>query len=282
MYDAVIYKEGKRRIDIYPESFTRVANNGLVVDIELYNQVEAFENRLKLLEKEEQAHKNLKKVITQIEKGNIKVFFDKGQGRIYWKDNEITHLFGMYTSIQSEGLWRDSQQAFWQVERPSENKIRTCGKWIHLPLEQVWDIELKNNNTIHWKVFMEVKKPIVIKKEEASVMVGVGYTWWSIGERKKRRFPDKLYSNLWKAVYKGSSDNEVTIENPELKDSFPDIIFKTKAPESMNQIQLRNTSEEFGGRVVGSYLENKGRYKKVPVGKYKYFEGFVRLRSYDG
>jgi len=77
-----------------------------------------------------------------IKRGGLELFFDHGQGRIYYRGNELTNRFGLYTSLLSHEIWFDSQNAIWKVRKVDDHRIIGQGTWLNLPISQDWELEL--------------------------------------------------------------------------------------------------------------------------------------------
>ncbi|MBN2121060.1 MAG: glycosyltransferase family 39 protein [Candidatus Omnitrophica bacterium] len=108
-------------------------------------------------------------------RGDIKVFFDFGLGRIYYKDKEITSGFGLYTSILSDGFWHDSQNILWQTIERGDNMLQARGIHIDLPIAQLWTIRLNKENLIEWEVTLDVDEAICLNEVQANIILSQDY-----------------------------------------------------------------------------------------------------------
>lgn len=110
-----------------------------------------------------------------LNKDNLKIFLDFGQGRIYWRDQEITDGFGLYTSILADGIWHDSQNVLWNIEKIDNFTLLARGRWIDLPLAQVWEIKLADNGLIKWNIKLDVFEKIRLEAVQTNVMLNQNY-----------------------------------------------------------------------------------------------------------
>ncbi|MBN2121100.1 MAG: hypothetical protein JW734_08645 [Candidatus Omnitrophica bacterium] len=108
-------------------------------------------------------------------KGKAKVFFDFGQGRIYYNEKEVTSGFGLYTSIFTDGSWHDSQNVLWAIEKINDSFFIAEGKSTDLPLSQIWQITLVDDRTIDWDVSLRVYEYIKLEQLQASLILHQAY-----------------------------------------------------------------------------------------------------------
>ncbi|GEM_PF-2247457 len=101
----------------------------------------------------------------------LELFFDFGQGRIFLNGKEKTQGFGLYTSIFANGLWQDSQNALWSIEKPDNKTLVARGQWLGLPLEQAWTIVLKDKDTIIWNIDLKVTEKMDLGVFQSNVML---------------------------------------------------------------------------------------------------------------
>lgn len=110
-----------------------------------------------------------------IEKGKTRLFFDFGQGRIYYNNRELTSGLGLYTALLVQGLWRDSQNALWDISRTDSSTILARGESLDLPVAQIWQVKLVSENLIEFNVAIEAYQGLQIEGAQESMMADAGY-----------------------------------------------------------------------------------------------------------
>lgn len=207
----------------------------------------------------------------------LELFFDSGQGRIYYRGRELTKRFGLYTSLLSKGIWHDSQNAIWQVEKVKENKIIAYGEWIYLPIAQVWELKLDNANNFVWRIKMEVYEEIDIEKSQANIMLSPEYNNWTIGNSDKSGIFPNNFGQKWESFYSGEAKTAKMAVN-ELKKTGKQllpVLFDCSSMPDDYSISAINTDEIFKARVLSCYKTYKGKNVKFLPGKYEYFIGKI-------
>ncbi len=246
---------------------------------------ENLESYIKRIRKEEQTRKKMQRISSVIKREQLELFLDYGQGRIFYQGEELTKRYGLYTSLFSDNLWHDSQNAIWNIKKIDDHKIIAYGKWIHLPISQVWEMELVDDHTILWKIKMQVYEEVNIESEQAGIMLLPEYSdWLAIGSDKKGKFPYRFSKSgqEWNLLYSGGSKVKkimaMVVNRPkECKNFFPSVLFNCSFMSENYSISAKNTDEIFKARVLCCYKVNKKEKAELSPGVYEYFTGRIEI-----
>jgi ABC-type polysaccharide/polyol phosphate transport system ATPase subunit len=103
---------------------------------------------------------------------------------IYWKGRKITASKGFKTVFYHKGEAYHSSDTVWRVHKISDNRMNIIIPWTNLPLRQVWDIELLENDIFLWKVYMQARENMVVENSEFRVMLSPQYDRWFTSEEQ--------------------------------------------------------------------------------------------------
>jgi hypothetical protein len=208
----------------------------------------------------------------------LRFVFDRGRGRIYWNNTELTKRLCLYTSLRSDGRWYDSfSSAMWEIEGRESNIIKAMGKWLYLPVIQYWRIETKNGNSIEFKVRMRVNKEIKVERLQTNVMLSEKYNGW-FSCSKEGRFPDFCpdIDSDWDVIHSELEDKTRSIgvraENSEL----PQVKIIVKEALSSGMLNIINSDLYHRARLL-QWLDSNDR--KIMAGEYLYYEGEIIFKE---
>jgi len=227
-----------------------------------------------VLSKDKQAYRDDSVNILQNKK--LKLVFDQGRGRIYCDGIELTKRLGLYTSLRSQGRWHDSAtSAIWKIEERNKDTIKILGKWLYLPIIQFWEIVLKKDNLIEFKVRMKVEKEIEVDRLQTNLMVSEIYSQW-VKDKEKHRFPvfkDDIDDD-WDIIYSGQNGIKYigVMESAEDKSRLPSIILCPEEFNADHRLNIVNSDVYHRGRVLQFVDANK---KILPPADYLYFDGKI-------
>ncbi|MDD5060211.1 MAG: ABC transporter ATP-binding protein [Candidatus Omnitrophica bacterium] len=211
----------------------------------------------------------------EIEKGRLKFIFDRGQGLIFWDGRELTKKLGFYTSLRSGGRWHDSaSSADWKIERRDNSSIRVRGKWLHLPISQVWELNLPEEGVIEFNVFLEASDRIVFERLQANLMLSEQYTNW-MAKETKGEFPvfTADITDDWQQVYRADSKFIGVFSKPE-KIALPEIFLAPLSLKADWFLNILNSDLYHRGRVL-QLLNAKD--SAVDPGHYPYAHGLISV-----
>ena len=209
-----------------------------------------------------------------LQRKDLSFVFDNGKGRLFWKNQELTKGLGLYTSIFSSGFWQDSAHANWQITKLNEEKMILRGKWQTLPIIQIWEIELKEDKSIIWKIEMEVLEEVIIEGEQqANVMLTNEYESWLSEDGSCGDFT-KSFNEEWITIFEKEADKIKSIGIRNFSNELPSILFIIKNLNAGYYLSILNTSSFFCARKLKCY---KIDCKKYTSGRYLYFNGRIEV-----
>ena len=207
-----------------------------------------------------------------LNRDKLSFVFDRGIGRIFWEQRELTAGLGVYASVRSLGIWYDSYQASWQIHNKEKNKICVSGDWSHIPISQIWQIELINENIISWKVDIEILEEVNLEIEQANLMLSSEYKNWIIPGFHQGEFLDEYtqdYDIIPFRFWYGKS-REIGAKAKIL----PKIIFKSDMKDGVSRAIVENTDYFYRARLLQYQKTNSCN---LLPGKYLYFKGVAEI-----
>jgi len=213
-----------------------------------------------------------------IQQGDIKLLFDSGHVRIFCKETEITKGLGLYTSLFSLQHWRDSMEATWTVKKLNSTTLITKGRWMFIPVEQTWEIELKEGKVIDWRVKMAVQDIIKIETEDFKLMLSDKYKEWFVSSGENGIFSDYFEKNLWKKFWEGNINCRVGVKAVNIPNtSLPSVKFRVFQMPSTSLTSVENSDQLFNGRVIGCTKKDLPPNNLFSPGQYKYFNAEISI-----
>ncbi len=217
-----------------------------------------------------------------VAKKKLKYNLTNGRGEIFWNDKKLTKQLGFYTSLRSQGRWYDScTHAVWSVQG-NDSEINSIGRWMHLPIEQYWNLRLVREGVIAFSIKMRVNKEIGIDRQQTNIMLSEEYKQWAFN-KNEGTFPlfDGNVDDDWGVISSCclSEDNKfyAGVKRIRKKESyFPEIIFTPFFRSQQDKLNIVNTDLNFRGRVL-QYLDD------VPIslmpGEYIYSKGEIMVNG---
>jgi len=203
---------------------------------------------------------------------SLKFIFDRGKGRIFFNQNELTAGLGLYASIRSRGIWYDSYQAYWQLLGQENNRITLLGDWPHIPVSQEWQIELAGENLILWQAWMKIYEEFDLEIAQSNIMLSSRYKNWQAGDSSQGEFADEFTSSYdilpFRFFYGRVFDIKAKGQN------LPRVIFKNKTDDDSFRAVAENTDSLYQARLIQH--QKTGRFKSLSE-KSLYFKGEIRV-----
>ena len=222
-----------------------------------------------------QCKKNAKTAqVIEVEKKNIKVIFDSGRGRILYNGGELTTGLSLYSSVRSEGIWYDSYQAKWNIQRHNTKMLLATGDWPHIPISQTWKIVLSGQNVIMWKVQLIIHETVKLDFEQSNIMLCSKYKTWRAPNDIRGTFLDEYtqqYDILPFRFWYGKA-REIAAQ-PD-SDALPEISFGNDTSREDIRAIIENTDTLYKARLIQYQKENIA--DSLP-GERPYFKGTIKI-----
>lgn len=203
----------------------------------------------------------------------LRLNFDKGKGRIYWKGIELTKGIGLYTSIRSEGRWHDSySRAAWKIYRENRETLKAFGKWLYLPLSQHWEIRLKEDSVFELNIKMRVDKEIKSDRLQTNLMLLEKYCSWA-SDKEKGLLPSfkKNVDDDWDLIWPGNNHaRSITVTAKE--SHLPSAVLTSYTLDQNWRLVIVNSDIYHRGRIL-QCLNSENEI--ILPGEYNYFHGEI-------
>lgn len=213
---------------------------------------------------------------TELNSGSLRFLFDQGRSRIFFGGKELTTGLGVYTSVRSLGIWHDSYQAAWKIISKTNNKIVALGNWPYVPISQHWQIELLDKNSILLTVDMDVHDEAYLEIEQTNLMLSSEYKNWQIPGLNQGEFLDEYtqdYDILPFRFWYGKSESQGIKATAA---GLPVVWFKPTLKNELLRMITENTDYIYKGRLLQCQKSNA---EKLPIKKYPYFTGVIKIES---
>src|SRR3989338_3195803 len=213
-----------------------------------------------------------------LEDGKLRFIFERGRGRVYWDEVELTKRLGVYTSLRSAGHWYDSLTGvLWKSEEKKDETVRVEGKWICLPISQYWRFWVEHN-FIEFEVKMSVDKKIEVDRLQTNVMLSEKYFGW-ITEKNEGRFPffkDDVNDD-WDCIYSpGDGSRYIGVAgNITDKIFLPPVLLLPRPLNPDWSLNIINSDIYHRGRVLQHLSAKK---TQIYPGEYPYFSGRISVQ----
>lgn len=213
--------------------------------------------------------------VSVLRRGKKTVLFNSGRVAIFDDLHELTKKVGAYTSMLvarpdsgAATVWQDSTKAVWRCENRGDAAVFCHGEYISAPLSQEWTIELCDDGTMKWEIWLEVKEPILVERRQANLMLSETYRGWRAGDRTGEfpgEFTTRDYHN-WEVV---ACPDGATIG---AVDGKPRRDVQFSSDTAGYRAMAVNSSFYFSGRVL-MFLNAESAI--LQPGRYHYFSGFI-------
>ena len=207
---------------------------------------------------------------------DLRFYFNKGKGDIFFKAQKITSGLGLYTSIFVNNSWHDSAHADWKIDKINSKKIILTGKWHLLPIIQHWEIGLYEKNAIRVRIDIEFLQEMLIEGEQQiNIMLKNEYNKWSSSSGVNGLMP-VLFNDGWPTLFEDANKNTDMLQIESDIDNLPLVSLTSKKQDQDYYMAVLNTSTVFNARVLKSY--KIGSKSCLPC-KYAYFDGEIQVES---
>jgi len=217
--------------------------------------------------------------IVTLQKGDLKLVFEKGRFRLFWQDKEITKGYAGYSSILQGGLWSDSLTARWRVESCSATEMVATGVFKRVSISETWRVSLETPSTVRWDVEMDVQGTVDAPKRQVSLILPTDYTRWFTEETAGTFPPIHPEETEW--IHLAERDEDVRIMGAVAEQDTPDrpsVLFQVEKLAPRVALHVINSSYVFNSRALQVLELRPDDEERLPSGK----ELFVSARIHVG
>ncbi|MFA5146523.1 MAG: ABC transporter ATP-binding protein [Candidatus Omnitrophota bacterium] len=219
-----------------------------------------------------------------LERGRLKVTFDNGRISLLWNGRMISKGLGCYTSLLSGDTWYDSAFDGWGCLYLGSTKMVAMGTWKNLPIAQVWQIEMKDDNTINWTVDMQIKEKVHLRNKQINVMVTDGYMNWRASGSHHGSLPEDFSprGREWQTIWQQDAvtpDPLSILCAGDGSGALPSVSFHCSYDRSAYIAKVINSDSSFRARVLQYVRADSDNDFEFAPDQYRYFEGRISINA---
>jgi len=208
---------------------------------------------------------------------DIALCFDGGKLSLHYKDKELTKNVGFNAAIFSGGLWHDSNEAEFTINKQTADKIMITNKWRTLPVTQIWSFCISGRK-IKWDIDLDIEKHLVINKKSVSIFLSEDYLNW-FSPFKEGRFPSEFrvwedMFSLWEDLFIFTQDKATKLIGVKAEEGRPAIIFDLSGEQEYTP-KIQNTHHGLCSRILKA--ESEDQESDYQPGRYRFFSGSVNI-----
>jgi ABC-type polysaccharide/polyol phosphate transport system ATPase subunit len=202
---------------------------------------------------------------------------DIGSIHIFYNELELTESFGLRTLFAVHNINKElnSDNARWQVNKISQNKISCCLRWHEVPrLSQIWDIVIERN-IIKLSITLLSYENINIYNERTGIQLSKNYSQWSTLTEEGMVSYDFIGKSKGTPIKNNKSKLFYAKRYIQGGTLYPDIIFKSQL-DNVPEIASASLDKESGLGMYFLKVDQRECLNKTP-GEYLYFKGEIIL-----
>jgi hypothetical protein len=197
-----------------------------------------------------------------------------------WYNASLTQSLGLYSSYyHAEAGWCDAvHHTHRKCHKISDSEMGLEIMWKHIPIKQLWQIKLVDENIVEWAIQMRVFERILFQKEQINVMLSPHYTGWS-AEDAHGEFPHAFTADFgsdWDSLYETHNIVQSFTFNSKNSDiELPGATISGQPEYENVKLQILNSDDVFRGRVL-RFVREESAYNS---GTYEYFRGKIIIEK---
>ncbi|MDD5236068.1 MAG: ABC transporter ATP-binding protein [Candidatus Omnitrophica bacterium] len=233
-----------------------------------------FEGRIIFDKKEITPKERAASDVAEFSGKKLKLALERGIGRIYWQEKELTSGLGIFSSLRHNGIWHDSSRAEWKIIKKDKDRIIVFGEWINIPITQKWDIKLIDDSLVSWNVDVETLKEISLDISQVNIMLSSEFRHWMAPGSNQGDFADEYpehYDILPFRFWYGQAKEIVSFG-----ENLPRVIFKNNTDSDFTRAIIENSDYLYKSRLIQYQKTNS---KKSNSGDHYYFNGAIKIEN---
>jgi len=203
----------------------------------------------------------------------LRLIFDHGRCILEHKGIKLTKDNHIRTSIYANGKWYFSNLAQWDFRKQDQHKIIARGKWPNLPLIQVWEIEVNNENSIEWDVSIQVNEELVIEQQYFFIICSNDYSHW-FSKYGSGIFPESFHETAMDMLQRCLPNGELGLTSQDAR--LPELCIKF-SNEFHNYAKIINSDFYDKARIMRIDKVESERINKFTIGRYSCFKLGISL-----
>lgn len=213
-----------------------------------------------------------------VTKGRLKIVLSGGGINIFWHGIEVTKGMGLSVAINTLGLWTDSSKGDWQIIDKGKDYFKVKVVFRDLPLNQIWNINIKDEKEIHWQIDTDIEEWLYIDEFRIVCLVNSCYKT-AISNYQQADFP--RLDNSWHDLYLNNNHpvSLVGVRFPTESELLSSFILETSDKNWFSLIQ--NSPLNINAHIVGFRHINSEEKKNYSPGHCHLFTGKINLYEHD-
>ncbi len=199
---------------------------------------------------------------------DLGIIISPGSGELRQAKLSLTKKMAFYTALRYAGRWYVSMSgASWNFMKVCSEEIRMRGRWLYLPVEQVWRIAPVADG-FDLEIEQTFERPLQLERYQVNLMLSEGYEGWRAGEQTGL-FPafSRDLDEDWQVVASADSKETVSVFSKNL----PLLTFSGSGPKG--GLQVLNSDLQFRGRVL------RWSAAETSAGTQSLFKGRILIRD---
>ncbi|MEI6832328.1 MAG: hypothetical protein WCK61_06455, partial [Candidatus Omnitrophota bacterium] len=209
----------------------------------------------------------------ELAQNKLKFIFDEGKGKLFWGKKELTAGLGIYSSVRFSGIWFDSYQASWNIDKLDKGQVITTGTWPYIPILQKWTVKVINENSLSWEIEMENLEGVHIEFEQACIMLSSKFRDWSVSGVNKGKFIDEFTKDYDISPFRFWYGPSVTAGIKIMNDDIS-VLFDSSMNEKSLKGIIGNTDYLYSARLIQYQRANTQKPSTI---KSEYFKGVIKV-----
>lgn len=228
-----------------------------------------------------------------LEQGDLRLSFENGIVKVFWKDIEITDGFGMYTSVRANGVWHDSTKGLWEIAVHDDTSVTASYVLLYLPVEFTWKVALKDGCRILWDIDVHLhtrEMSAEMDEVQASMMLRPEYDFW---KAEKFSEPDQSFyersgyflspvSDRWSQMWEGNAGKMCTrltaaSYSEKTEKAVPRISLTATLDRTHYKAKIFTTDTFFDSRAL--QFSRQGMQLPQEKGESRFFSGEIVVNA---
>jgi anaerobic magnesium-protoporphyrin IX monomethyl ester cyclase len=206
-------------------------------------------------------------------KGRLNLVYAGGGINIFWNNCEITKSPGLNVSINTLGLWTNSTEADWQLLEKSKDHFKFKVIFWNLPLSQVWDIKINDEQEIDLQIDTEIEEWLHIDECRVVCLANSRYKTWISGYRQGD-FP-RLHNRWQDLCLDNPASSLIGLRFPIGDEFLPSFTIETQ--DNLLLPLIQNPPLEVNGHIIAFRRTDPEEKKEYSTGLYHIFSGKINL-----
>ncbi|MBU1925225.1 MAG: radical SAM protein [Candidatus Omnitrophica bacterium] len=208
-----------------------------------------------------------------IEEGKLKVVLDNFKIKVYWQDLELTANHGLHSALFVNNEWYDSSKCKINIEKINQNCFYLKLNWQPLPVEQIWQITIKDENSFMWQVKTLVNENnLDIKTQTLGLILNAEYKEW-FGAYEQGVFPEEFKD--WLPVIKDGSNAGVGVKK---SGHYPAVMFKNNCA-AHSELIVQNGDSNYQSRFIQAIKNTKSEQPEKEDSNYDFSQEITLIED---